>query len=78
MAVIAVVQQLEKKSKKQGKKKKNITKVRLGGFCDWKPEGGGNEETTADFYKISRADEDDKPVQHCLIPQIVKRLLISC
>ncbi len=34
MAVIAVVQQLEEKSgKREGK---NITKVRLGGFCDWK------------------------------------------
>lgn len=25
-----------------------------------KKEGRGNEETTADFYDVSRADEDDK------------------
>lgn len=49
MAVITVVQQLEKKSKKQDEK--NITKVCLGGFCDWKIEGRGNEETTA-FIKF--------------------------
>lgn len=28
-----------------------------------------------DFYKISRADEDDKLVQHCLIPWVFDFLL---
>lgn len=51
MAVIAVVQQLEKKSQKQDGEKKKTTKVRPGGFCDWKKEGRGNEETTT-FIKF--------------------------
>lgn len=62
MAVIAAVQQLEKKSKKQdeGKKKKQ-QKYGPGASVIGKKEGRGNEETNY-FYKIPRADEDDKPV----------------
>lgn len=52
MAVIAVVQQLEKK--KQGEKKKYA----LEAFVIRKKRKWKNNY----FYKISRADEEDKPM----------------
>lgn len=58
MAVIAVVQQLEKKT--QGKKKKKKEEY-PGGFCDQKTEEKMKKNPNY-FYKISRGDEDDKPV----------------
>lgn len=67
MAVIAEAQQLEKKS---GEK---ITKIHLGGFCDWKKKA---KEEMKKQGKTSRADEGDKPLKDCLIPRIVQKLLI--
>lgn len=61
MAVIAVVQQLEKKSEKLdgGKKQNKSTPWRLL-WLEKRREGEMKKQP--DFYKISRADEDDKLV----------------
>lgn len=52
---------------------KKITKIHLGGFCDWKKKA---KEEMKKQGKTSRADEGDKPLKDCLIPRIVQKLLI--